>query len=493
MPFCGGTEITMDFNIKELENPEILQYFSEISAIPRGSKNEKQIASYLCDFAKKNGLEYYRDQSDNVFIKKPASAGYEKAPAVMLQGHTDMVCEKVSESNHDFTKDPIKLVFDGDKVSADGTTLGADNGIAVAMSLAVLADKTLRHPKLEVLFTTDEETGLNGAAAFDYSKASAKYMINLDSESEGYACVSCSGGMRSTLSFPFLPTPLPKEFVAKRLHIGGLMGGHSGEDISKDRINGAKLLGRVLNDLSGKFPFSIALLNGGTKDNAITHDAYADLILPSYDQAFENEIEKTEKTVAKEATPSDKNLYIRLEDTKIPEYCMSLDDTKKFIAILCLAPQGVLKMSHTIENLVESSVNLGVLETNKNVVTVGFSMRSPVDSLMNSTADNIHVLASVFGGTYRDHARYPGWSYEKGTRIEDVYKESYFELCKKEPICYAIHAGLECGIIKSNMPKTEMISIGPDIFNCHTTKEYFNIPSLQRTYKVLLRMLEKLN
>ena len=477
------------------QNPnisEVLHYFEQISAIPRMSGKEEKIADYLCEFAKTQGLKFLRDAQNNVLIGKAASAGYENSPAVMLQGHTDMVCEKRADSAHDFETDPIELVFLGDEIMANGTTLGADNGIAVAIILAILASKELCHPAIEALFTSAEEVGLIGADAFDYSVCKAAYLINLDSEDEGYGCVSCSGGMRTDITIPAAREPKSEGAKVYTLRISGLMGGHSGTDINLGRANASKLIGRLLYTLYKDCNIKLCAVSGGTKDNAISACAYAEFVSDADIDTLRRAVSKVKLAIESELVNEDRNAKIELSCMGEHENCMSSADTKKIISLLSLSPQGVIRQSRDIEGLVESSVNLGVLGSDAKSVHLGFSMRSPLRSMIDETARNLHVLADTFGANAHDYAYYPGWNYEKDTVIEKIYRESYRELFGSEPKIYAIHAGLECGVLKSHMPSIEAISIGPTLKNVHSPSESLNVPSIGRLWDTLVLMLKKL-
>lgn len=481
------------FCFQNLPIQNVLHYFEEICAIPRMSGKEEKIADYLCNFANKHHLSYHRDSMNNVLIRKPHSTGYEHSPVVMLQGHTDMVCEKLFSSEHNFDSDPIHLIFDGDEIHADGTTLGADNGIAVALILAVLEDKTLQHPDIEALFTSSEEIGLLGADAFDYSLCHADILINLDSEEEGYGCVGCSGGMRTDIRMPISKAAAPEESQSFTVHISGLMGGHSGTDIHLGRQNASKLLGKILYRFNRIEPLQLISVKGGSKDNAISIESSADFISKADIQTLNKALCDFRSELDEELVDCDRNLSIRLLPASIPSQCIDSSDSKKLISLLNLCPQGVLKRNPDIPEFIESSVNFGVLYMQDNDAVLGFSLRSPRESLMHDTAEKLHILADVFGAKTQDFAFYPGWDYEKNSQIEKVYCDAYRELYGTDPHIYTIHAGLECGILKARIPPISAISIGPTLKNVHTPSESLNVPSLQKIWDTLVLMLKKLH
>ena len=477
--------------LNDLQPSLVFKYFEEISQIPRGSKNEKGISDYLRNFGESLGLETIQDESLNIIIRKPATPGYENAPGVVLQGHMDMVCEKNKSTNHDFMKDPIKLRIDGDYVYATDTTLGADNGIAVAMGLAILASNDIDHPALELLVTVDEEAGMTGAMALDGSLVKGKYILNLDSEEEGYLLVSCAGGVTalSTLPVEFVkPEATKKSYL---LEVKGLLGGHSGMDIIKQRGNANKILGRLLNLLN--VDFDIAKVEGGSKNNAIPREADC-VIMVNNDQIdeFTTQLKDITNIFKHELRTSDPGLEIACSETNTPELILNSASKDKVIKMLNLIPNGIQTMSMDIENLVESSTNLGVLRTTDSTVTFECAVRSSVKSLKEDITARMELLVTELGGNLELISDYPAWEYAKDSNLEKVCIEAYKNLTGKEPIIMALHAGLECGLLLDKIPNAEAISFGPNMYDVHTPNEHLSISSTENTWKYLLEVLKSI-
>lgn len=477
--------------LNDLQPSLVFKYFEEISQIPRGSKNEKGISDYLRNFGESLGLETIQDDSLNIIIRKPATPGYENAPGVVLQGHMDMVCEKNKSTNHDFMKDPIKLRIDGDYVYATDTTLGADNGIAVAMGLAILASNDIAHPALELLVTVDEEAGMTGAMALDGSLVKGKYILNLDSEEEGYLLVSCAGGVTalSTLPVEFVkPEATKKSYL---LEVKGLLGGHSGMDIIKQRGNANKILGRLLNLLN--VDFDIAKVEGGSKNNAIPREADC-VIMVNNDQIdeFTTQLKDITNIFKHELRTSDPGLEIACSETATPELILNSASKDKVIKMLNLIPNGIQTMSMDIENLVESSTNLGVLRTTDSTVTFECAVRSSVKSLKEDITARMELLVTELGGNLELISDYPAWEYAKDSNLEKVCIEAYKNLTGKEPIIMALHAGLECGLLLDKIPNAEAISFGPNMYDVHTPNEHLSISSTENTWKYLLEVLKSI-
>lgn len=477
--------------LNDLQPSLVFKYFEEISQIPRGSKNEKGISDYLRNFGESLGLETIQDESLNIIIRKPATPGYENAPGVVLQGHMDMVCEKNKSTNHDFMKDPIKLRIDGDYVYATDTTLGADNGIAVAMGLAILASNDIAHPALELLVTVDEEAGMTGAMALDGSLVKGKYILNLDSEEEGYLLVSCAGGVTalSTLPVEFVkPEATKKSYL---LEVKGLLGGHSGMDIIKQRGNANKILGRLLNLLN--VDFDIAKVEGGSKNNAIPREADC-VIMVNNDQIdeFTTQLKDITNIFKHELRTSDPGLEIACSETDTPELILNSASKDKVIKMLNLIPNGIQTMSMDIENLVESSTNLGVLRTTDSTVTFECAVRSSVKSLKEDITARMELLVTELGGNLELISDYPAWEYAKDSNLEKVCIEAYKNLTGKEPIIMALHAGLECGLLLDKIPNAEAISFGPNMYDVHTPNEHLSISSTENTWKYLLEVLKSI-
>lgn len=479
-------------NVLKGLNPELVfNYFEEISQIPRGSGNEKAISDYLKKFGEDLGLETIQDDALNIIIRKPATKGYENCPGVILQGHMDMVCEKNKNTEHDFTKDPIKLRIEDDMIYATGTTLGADNGIAVAMGMAVLASNDLAHPQIEVLITSDEEAGMSGAMALDGSNLKGQYIINLDSEEEGFLLVSCAGGVtaHSKLNAEFTNVDTNKQ--ALLVDIKGLLGGHSGMDIIKQRANSNILMGRLLNSLC--VDFDLAKVEGGSKNNAIPRECEAVIVVDKNDvEKAMACIKEMENTFRHEFASSDPDIVVECKETTV-EKVLTNDCKNNVIRTLNLIPNGIQTMSMDIEGLVESSTNLGVVRTLENEVTFECAVRSSVTSLKENITNKMNLLSQTLGGEFTLESDYPAWEYAKGSKLEDICVHTYEKLNGKKPIIKALHAGLECGLLLDKMPHAQAISFGPNMFEVHTPNEHLSISSTTRTWEYLVAILKSMN
>lgn len=465
--------------------PMMFHYFEEICKIPHGSGNEKEIADYLVAFAGARGLDCYRDEENNVFIKKPATAGREGEKPIAMQGHTDMVCEKLPEVEHDFLRDPLKLYVKDGWLAAEGTTLGADDGIAVAAMLAILDGAIASHPALECLFTTSEETGMNGTIAFDFSKVSARRLMNLDSASEAEVVCGCAGGVRSEITFE----GDKKEALGEALcvKISGLLGGHSGEDINRGLANANRLMGRILLALQAQMPLCIASIAGGSKDNAIPRDCTAIVVVKNAQKAVEI-INGEAQNIAAELTEADGNFTCTVESC-VGAPAWSAELSARILAAICNAPCGVIEMSRDAEGLVEWSSNLGVIETEGKSVTLSFLSRSTIEARIDHTIRIFDALALACGGTAEHHSRYTGWNYEKNSPLREAYLATFRTLFGKEATPIIIHAGLECGLIRAKVPDMDMISVGPETLGLHSPSERMNIASAERFWQILEKML----
>jgi len=488
----------MDLGLQEIDYKGIFKYFYEISAIPRGSGNERGISDYLVEFARKHNLEYTRDEANNVIMIKPATAGYENEPAIILQGHMDMVCEKVKDYSHDFLKDGIRIIVDGDYLKADQTTLGADNGIAIAYILAMFSDETLQHPRLEAVITTDEEVGMHGAKALDMSSLTAKYMINLDSEEEGYLLCSCAGGLTGT---SILPLNRVSQYGRKlKINIGGLQGGHSGVDIGKNRMNATLLLARLLFDLRELCHFALLDMRGGFKDNVIPREAEATLLLPaeegvSLSAAYENAEKSIKELMEKyqhELSGSEPGLEFGIADLG-EDTCDVIDSYsfEKLLFMLTFIPNGVQVMSADIEGLVESSLNIGIFRTEADRAELYSSIRSSKSSYKYHVSNKLEYLTNFLGGDYERRWEYPAWEFRKDSKLRDHFQRISKEMYGREMKVEAIHAGLECGLIAEKMPHLDIVSIGPDMHGVHTVEERLSISSALRVYKLLERVVSE--
>lgn len=477
--------------LENCEPKRVFHYFEEICGIPHGSGNTKQISDYLVTFAKEHGLEYVQDEMNNVVICKNGTPGYENAPTVILQGHMDMVCEKRPDVEHDFTKDGLKLSVSDGYISANGTTLGGDDGIAVAYGLALLESDTIVHPPLEVLITVDEEIGLLGAERFDCSVLKGRRLINLDSEAEGSLWISCAGGLTGTSTFPVTRVEAQGEQAVVK--ISGLMGGHSGAEIDKKRANANVLLGRFLYELKAQTDFGLAGIQGGQKDNAITREAAAEMVVENID-ALKGFAAGFQNALRNEYTGSDEGITVTVTAKGYTDSIEVLHPTcsEKIIFYLMNIPFGVAKMSGTIEGLVETSSNIGILNTTGDKITASSSVRSSVESARDALSEKIRYLTEFLGGEYEVQGAYPAWEYRKDSPLRDKMVEVYEEVYGEKPNVVAIHAGLECGLFYKKMEGLDCVSLGPDMKDIHTSEEVLDIASTERVWKYLLKVLEAL-
>lgn len=482
----------MENVLQNLKPYEVFKYFEEISRIPRGSANEKGISDYLVSFAKSHSLQVIQDSSLNIIIKKPATEGYENSPIVILQGHMDMVCEKNSDTVHDFLKDPIKLQIKEDMIYATGTTLGADNGIAIAMSLALLASEGISHPSLEVLITTDEETGMGGAMGLNAENIKGRMLINIDSEEEGKLLVSCAGGVRETISLPIAWEKAGENTIPCSLKVRGLKGGHSGMDIHKGKGNSNKLMGRLLKGLASTFELSLVALNGGSKSNAIPREMDAIvMVAPEQLTLIEEYLDKWNGILKNEFKVSDPEVRLELEvlDKKF-ENVFSKNSTRRAIDLLVLIPNGVETMSMEIEDLVQSSTNLGVVTTSDDEVVYHSAVRSSVKSLKEDILVTSKVIAEALGANLETQSDYPDWQYNADSKLRKVFMDVYEKMYGVAAEIVAIHAGVECGLFKEKFGEIDMISFGPNLYDVHTPDEHMSISSVKNTWDYLLEVLK---
>lgn len=483
----------MEYKISGYKPEELFRYFEEISAIPRESRHEKAISDYLVAFARERGLWVYQDDVYNVIIKKPASAGAEGAPAVMMQGHIDMVCDKLAGVEHDFSCDGIDLVVKDGVLTANGTTLGADNGVAVAAMLTVLDDDTLAHPALECVFTTDEETGLVGAETLDKSQIDARIMINLDSEEEGVATVSCAGGFVATFT-----RPVQREAVhgtTLTLEISGLAGGHSGADIHLERGNANLLMARIVERLMHEGPARLVSFAGGTKDNAITRECTARLVYADAGAAHAaNEAARSMAgDIAIELEAFDPGFSFAAEVAEDADVeAMVREDGFSLVRALRLAPNGVLRRNVAADGAVEVSSNIGVVDATGDQIKFLVSPRSSIASLQEDFKDRLRILAEVLGFDAVFELEYPGWSYAEHSAVREVFQESYRELFGTELRIESIHAGLECGLFADALDGLDAIAVGPQLSDVHTPDEHMDLASFERFYVLLVDVLSRL-
>ena len=476
--------------LQNTEPKEVFKWFYEISQVPRGSGNERAISDFLVKFAKDRNLEVHQDKAMNVIIKKPGTAGYEKSPTVIIQGHMDMVCEKDASSNHDFLKDPIKFVVKGEMLYAEKTTLGGDDGIAVAYALTVLDSKDIPHPPLEVLITTEEETGMGGAMALTDEHLQGTRLLNIDSEEEGVFLVSCAGGANVHVFFDIKKEAAKGKFL--KITVGGLLGGHSGIEINKQRANSIKLLGRILYNIKQNEKINIVEISGGSKHNAIAKDAYA-VIAAENTEAVLKIVEKMTADFKNEYRAVDKLLTVTANETQnSPGQMFTKELTLNLIDFMASIPNGVQYMSMEIHGLVQTSLNNGVLEEIDGKIKFTTSVRSSVKSALDEIVDILRIQAERCGAEFKKNSEYPAWEYSPDSPVRDAAVNVYKKLNNKEPLITAIHAGLECGLLKKTLPKVDAISFGPNLYDVHTPNEHMEIASVERVWKFLLAYLAEL-
>lgn len=479
----------MEYLLQNYDYKKVLYYFEQLAKIPHGSGNVKEISNFLKEFAAEQGAECIQDEAYNIIIRKPATEGYESAPTVMIQGHMDMVCEKNSDSSHDFLKDPLSLYVDGDDLRARGTTLGGDDGIAVAYAMALLADKTIQHPELELVITTEEETGMDGAKALDTSLLKASYMLNVDSEDEDVVLVSCAGGMRQTCTLPLKRKS--RQGVAYHIALTGLFGGHSGAEIDKNRVNSVYAMTRFLFELREYVHYSVADFHGGLMDNAIPREAFCMLVVENgEEEALLAGAKTLKEKYASELFAMEPGFSMTVTRGEEGEHeVLETVSYEKLLFFLMQAPNGVQRMSGDMEGLVESSLNLGIFETGEEEAEFHFSLRSSSKTYKYFMRDKIEYLISFLGGDSETHNEYPAWEYKRDSKLRELFCRVYREEYGAEPKFEAIHAGLECGLIGEKMPQLDMISIGPNMKNIHTPQEALNLLSAIRLYRFLEKFL----
>lgn len=477
--------------LEHLQPANVLRYFEEICAIPHGSGNTKAISDYCARFAEVRGLEYHQDSLNNIIIIKPATAGYEAAPAVILQGHLDMVCEKTADCLLDMEKDGLTIETDGQWIWANGTTLGGDDGIAVAMALAALDDGNLEHPRLEVVFTVDEEVGMEGAVGLDTSCLQGRIMLNVDSEAEGILTVSCAGGVRASCH-----VPVERENTAGvccEIVISGLIGGHSGVEIHKGRANSNMLMGRLLYGLSREMALRVVKLHGGQADNAIAPRTEAVVLVPEEEMTRAEALTASyAKVFRQEFAAADPNLAVAFSAGKAESVpALTLSATARVTSALMLLPNGVQTMSQDIAGLVQTSLNLGVLRLDEHEMTATFAVRSSVATEKAMICNRIDCLSSLLGGCVTYAGDYPGWEYLRESKLRELVADVYEKQTGKKPVIEAIHAGLECGVFAGKLPGLDCVSLGPDMESIHTPKERLSVPSTARTWELLCEVLRR--
>ena len=464
---------------------KLITFFKELSKVPRNSKKEEKIAKFLCDFAKERNLWYRKDEYNNVLIKRNASKGLENRKAILFQAHTDMVCEKTKDSTHDFDSDPIEIINEGDILRAKDTTLGADDGIGVAYLLLLLDDEEIKLPAIECLFTTQEEIGMNGARAFDYSDINASYLINLDGEEENTAIVGCAGGV--SVNYSKVVKQEKCKGKAYKLEISGLYGGHSGVDIDKGRTNSNLLVALLLEDISD---IKIVSFNGGSKDNAIANRSET-VFLSNLNVKLIIDKNLSGVTFKNE----DKNVKINVSILDDTEYdCISNCESLKFLSLIRNLKQNVIEYSKDIEGLVETSGNIGIVNIQNGKISIVESLRSSVDAKRDLIKEYNNNLATSLEYEIKEEGEYPGWKYNKDSKLEKIYVQAYKKYHDRNvPIVCAIHAGVECGMIYEKLPHLDMISLGPDVKDVHTVNEKLYLSSCKRLLNTLFEIINNLD
>lgn len=477
--------------LENLEPKNVFEYFEKICSIPHGSGNMNRISQFCVDFAKERGLEVYQDEMKNVIIIKEATKGYEDCEPLIIQGHLDMVCEKRPEKNKDFLTEGLDLCTDGKKVWADGTTLGGDDGIAVAYALALLDSEELKHPRLEVVLTVDEETGLYGAEAIDLSMLKGKKLINIDSEEEGYFLTSCAGGLTLLGTIPLEREE--KTGLCATLTVTGLLGGHSGVEIHKGRANANVVLGRVLKACSEKMSVDIVSMEGGSKDNAIPRLSKAEIQIREEEQKLMEELLiNLQQELRKELHASDGGILLKLE-TKKKETAevLTKESKEKVLHTLLNIPNGIQSYSMDIPGLVETSLNMGIMKLEETELKLSFAVRSSVESAKTYLAERTALFLQIIGGNAEIQGDYPGWAFSPESKLRETFVEVYERMYGKAPIVQAIHAGLECGMFTKKIENLDCISIGPDMENVHTSEETLDVASVKRVWEFLCAVVEE--
>lgn len=479
--------------VLEGKEPEkVFRFFEEIAAIPHGSGNVKQISDYLVEFAKNRNLKYRQDEKLNVIIWKDGTPGYEDADTVILQGHMDMVAVKTADCDKDMKKEGLELQTDGDFLCAKGTSLGGDNGIAVAYALAVLDSDTIAHPPVEAVFTVDEEIGLLGAAYIDTSDLKGRKLLNMDSEDEGVFTVSCAGGATVECILSYHRAPTNARII--EIKIDGFTGGHSGVEIDKGRANANCIMGRILLNVFQNVGMRIVSVNGGEKDNAIAKISEAAIaVLPETVEKTQEIIERTFAEVKEEYQPTDPNAKIQINVME-EGLCEAISDMATLSVVVSLAtmPNGIQRMNPDMPQMVQTSLNLGILRTDEKTVTLSYAVRSSKETEKNFLIEKLRAMTEIFGGEIKVSGAYPGWEYKADSTLRDTAVKAYESLYGKEPVVEGIHAGLECGMFADKIENLDAISFGPSMKDVHTTDEKLSISSTERTWKLLVKILEML-
>lgn len=474
--------------LHHLQPQRVFDFFEQICAIAHGSTQTKALSDWCVAFAKARGLEYTQDAANNVIIIGQATAGYEQAETIILQGHLDMVCEKTAECTKDMAVDGLDLAIDEDYIYAQGTTLGGDDGIAIAMALAILDDDSIAHPRLEVLFTTDEEIGMLGADAMDLSGLRGRKLINIDSEQEGILTVSCAGGNTTRCTVPICRTAFDGDVL--EITVDGLQGGHSGVEIDKGRANANVLCARVLREMSQSTQLRLVHIAGGLKDNAIAVKATAQVVVADATQAT-HVVQQMQQVLQNELRATDAQVQLSVNTVQMRDVPMDQTSTQAVICMLLCAPNGIITMSAEIAGLVQTSLNLGILQTQATQVSASYCVRSAMQSEKHWLVEKLTCLTQQLGGSVEIMGDYPGWEYKADSALRECMVQVFQEQYGHVPKIEAIHAGLECGLFCGKIPDLDCISIGPNMFDIHTPRERLSISSTQRVWKYLLEVLKR--
>ncbi len=476
----------MEYIIKGRKPESFFRYFEEISAIPRASFHEEKIADYIVDFAKTRGLEYYRDEWHNVLVKMPATKGQENRPPILFQGHMDMVCEKELGVDHDFLTDPLDLYIDGKFLHARGTTLGADDGIAVATMLSLLDGTVKEHPAYECLFTSAEEAGIVNAPKFDFSRISARTLISMDAGNVKYPLISCSGALRSEIRLAYKTEPITMQAIC--VSVSGLIGGHSGAHINSGRANANKLMGRLIAPLMSLGDVRIVSVDNESKGTGIPRECKAVLAVPNVDEASAV-INSYAEAIATELIPEDKDFTVTVERAEA-EKMMTREDTARVCGILACMHSGAFSMCRDLPYLVEYSRNFGTITTTEDTISFLVSNRSAKNTKLDAAQNELNAFAAMMGAEIEHYGRYPGWEYDKESHVRDVYCQAHKEITGDDAAPIGVHAGIECGVIRKAIPEMDAISIAPDFYDGHTPKERLDLDSCEVFCRIVARMIE---
>jgi dipeptidase D len=484
----------MSKTLEGLEPQSLWRHFLAISRIPRCSRNEQAVRAYVLEVAARTGCTHETDPTGNTVVRKKAATGMEARPVIVLQSHLDMVCEKNKGTEHDFSRDPVRWRRDGEWIGAEGTTLGADNGIGVAAQLALMEDREIAHGPLELLFTVDEETGLTGATGLAPDLLEGRILINLDSEDEETIYIGCAGGLDTVLSLPLETEPLPDgRMKAARIRAGGLQGGHSGLEIDRGRGNAIRLLARLLAETKDPLSLRLAHIDGGSKRNAIPRECDAVVCLsPDKVQDLKAAASEFERIARQEYKVEDPGVYVRIEEKGIdlPAAVLRPSLQNRLIDLLICLPHGVIRMSPDIPGLVQTSTNLAVIKTEPEAIVISTSQRSSVATELGTASMRVAAAGRLAGARVHHGEGYPGWTPDPASPLLGRARAAYPSVFGREPKVTAIHAGLECGIIGDRFPGMDMISFGPTIRGAHSPDERVHVPSVQRFWELLVAVLE---